>query len=368
MIIHGKIISLIIKELLSFFRDPKSRFILIGPPIIQLLVFSFAATLEVKNISLVVLNQDYGKHSREIINRIDGSPSFARIVHVASFNELQSLIDRQQSIVAIHIQNDFSKKIETGQGAKLQVIMDGRNSNASQIINGYITDIVMKYLSDITNITTNTTEVIERVWFNPNLIFLWMNIPSLVGLLSTIIALIVTSHSICRERELGTFDQILVSPLLPHEILIGKTVPAVIFGVIEGLVIWVIGITVFKVPFNGSVILLIFSMVIFIISIVGIGLFISAISKTQQQSLLGNFIFMVPAMNLSGYVGPVENMPVWLQHVTFFNPLKYALIIIKRLFLKSMSFVEICQCGWPLLIIGFATLALAQYTFSKKLE
>lgn len=367
----GRIAALIVKELLTMFRDPKGRVILIVPPIMQMVVFAFAATLEVKNIGVVIYNQDIGSHGAEIVHRLAGSPAFTEIAFVDRNEAIRPAIDQQKAIAAISIPQDFSRDIEAGRAAMLQVILDGRRSNAAQIVNGYITTIITAYGNEIEAVRGTTQPSIRidgRNWFNENLLYRWFTLPSLVGILAMMIALVVTSLSVARERELGTFDQLLVSPLMPLEILVGKTVPAVIVGIAEGLLIWTVAITAFGIPFKGSFLLLLFALFIFIMATVGTGLFISSISKTQQQAVLGTFIFMVPAVTLSGYTAPVENMPLWLQKVTYLNPLKYFLITLKGLFLKDMSFHDVWTNTWPLLIIGGLTMFLAGWFFTKRLE
>lgn len=366
----GRILALIIKEMLTLVRDKKSRTLLIGPPIVQLLIFAFAATLEVKNVSLAVFNEDAGRHGYEIVQRLSGSTTFTDFLFVKGQGEIAEHVDYQRVLAAVHIPQDFSRKIEAGQQAPIQIILDGRRSNAAQIVSGYITQLVTDYGRELTRQAgmDPAPVIAERNWFNDNLLYIWFTVPSLVGILSMIIALVVTALSVARERELGTFDQLLVSPLKPFEILAGKTVPAVIIGVAEGMLIWAIGITVFGVPFYGSVLLLFFTVLLFILSIVGVGLFISAIAKTQQQGILGAFVFLVPAVCLSGYASPVENMPAWLQGATWLNPLKHALITLKGLFLKDMPFVEVWANTWPMLLIGACTLLLSGWFFSRRLE
>jgi len=361
---------LIKKELLTLFRDPKSRIVLIAPPLLQLFIFSFAATLEVKNISIVLLNEDAGKHSLELIHRIAASPSFKEINFAKNLNEFKQAIDEQTAVAGVQIQQNFSRTIDGGGSGNLQIIMDGRRSNASQIVNAYIADMVGRYADEISadrGAPPKKINILERNWFNQNLLYIWYTIPSLVTILSMLIALVITSLSVARERELGTFDQILVSPLLPHEILIGKTIPAVIVALLEGLLIWTCGVLVFQVPFNGSFLLLVLYMAFFVMSVVGVGLFISSISKTQQQTILGTFIFMVPVVTLSGYASPIENMPEWLQYTTWFNPLMHALIVIKGLFLKGLTFKEIWPNLWPLWIITAFCLTFANRAFGKRL-
>ena len=367
----GRILSLIIKELITLVRDPKSRTLLIGPPIAQLLIFAFAATLEVNNVSVAVFNQDYGRHGHEVVQRLAGSRTFTDFTFVNSYVDLARLVDEQTVLAAVQIPQDFSRDIEAGVPASLQIILDGRRSNAAQIVSGYITELVIGYGRELAagpNGVAQAPAVEVRHWFNDNLLYIWFTVPSLVGILSMILALVVTALSVARERELGTFDQLLVSPLTPIEILAGKTVPAVIIGTIEGLLIWAIGVLCFDVPFKGAFLLLFFTIVLFIMSIVGVGLFISAIAKTQQQAILGAFVFLVPAVTLSGYAAPVENMPAWLQTATWFNPLKHALITLKGLFLKDMPFANVWANTWPLLIIGSLTLVLSGWFFSRRLE
>jgi ABC-2 type transport system permease protein len=371
MIFTGRIGALIVKELLTLLRDPKSRFVLIGPPILQLFIFAFAATLEVKNVSLVLYNQDQGHHGYEIVQRFSGSPTFSSINFVTDESKFAPAIDEQKAIAAIHIPQNFSRDLEAGNGANIQVILDGRRSNAAQIVSSYISQIITSYGQELLALQTSLLPIavtVNRNWFNENLLYLWFTVPSLVGILAALIALMVTSLSVARERELGTFDQLLVSPLMPYEILIGKTVPAVLIGLVEGMVIFTVARTAFGIPFTGSFILLILAILAFVMSIVGVGLFISSISKTQQQAILGAFIFLVPATALSGYAAPVENMPEWLQRIIFINPVKHFLITVKGLFLKNMTFMEVWANSWPLLVIGAFTLSLAGWFFARRLE
>lgn len=363
----GRIAALVVKELATLLRDPKGRILLTVPPLIQLLIFTFAATLEVKNVALCVLNEDGGRHGLEIVERLAGSPTFTSLVFVDNPAGIDDRVERQVVLAAVRIPQDFSRRIEAGEQARVQLVLDGRRSNAAQIVAGYITRLVSAYGREIAG-AESVPVIEERHWFNSNLQYVWFTVPSLVGILSMIMTLVVTALSVARERELGTFDQLLVSPLSPYEMLAGKTLPAVIIGFVEGLLIWAVGITLFDVPFAGSFALLAFTLLIFILSVVGVGLFISAIAKTQQQGILGAFVFLVPAITLSGYAAPVENMPDWLQTLTWLNPLKHALISFKGLFLKDMAFVEIWANTWPLLVIGSVSLVLSGWFFSRKIS
>jgi ABC-2 type transport system permease protein len=371
MIIRGRIGALIVKELLTLLRDPSGRFLLIGPPLLQLFIFAFAATLEVKNVSLILYNQDQGSHGYELTQRLAGSPTFNKILLVNNESQITPALDEQKAIAVISIPQDFSRNIEAGNQAKIEIILDGRRSNAAQIVNGYLSQIISTYEQEVRSFRTSLPPivvVVERNWFNENLLYMWFTVPSLVGILASLIALMVTSLSVARERELGTFDQLLVSPLMPYEILIGKTVPAIMVGLGEGLLIFFAARLFFGIPFTGSFLLLSFAIFIFVLSMVGVGLFISSISKTQQQAILGAFIFLVPVTALSGYAAPVDNMPSWLQKVVAINPLKHFLITVKGLFLKDMGYADVWSNSWPLLIISTFTLVLAGWFFTRRLE
>ncbi len=367
-----RIKALIIKEILAVWRDKKSRFMLIAPPLIQLIILSHAATLDVNNISLGIYNQDNGWYSYELIQRIKGSPYFKHVYQFRNPKEVQRAINTQEVIVSIQFQSDFSRLIAGGQSAQLQIVLDGRKSNASQIVFGYLTQVLQNFNTDILKFQgVEVPEPIDiefRSFFNPNIDYIYFTVPSLVAILSMLLALTVTGLSVSRERENGTFDQLLVSPLQPWQILIGKMVPAMIISIGETTLLMVLAIFLFDVPFVGSLLLLYVSMVVFLLSIVGIGLFISSISQTQQQSILGTFVFMTPTMLLSGYATPIENMPTWLQPFTNLLPIKHFFIVIKGIFLKNVPASEVFMNTWPMALIAIFTLFLAGWMFKRRLE
>ncbi|MCA1492186.1 ABC transporter permease [Ensifer sp. NBAIM29] len=363
--------ALIVKELLAVLRDPKGRTILIGPPIIQLLVFSYAATLEVKNVDLIVLNRDAGHWSQELVQEIGGSPTFRTISFALSPGEVRQAIDAQRALAAIEIGPGFSRDIEAGRPAKVQVILDGRRSNASQIVSGYLGRIVGTLAARTPageRAVSDAVRVEARNWFNPNLTYQWFMVPNLVASIALLIGLIVTALSVARERELGTFDQLIVSPLRTHEILLGKLIPPMMIGLFHITIYILAAVFIFGVPLRGSLFLLYGSAVFYLAAVVGIGLFISALSMTQQQAILGAFLFMVPAMLLSGFATPIENMPGWLQPVTFINPLRYFLVIVKGVFLKDLPLAEVARQTAPLCLIALVTLSAAAWLFRRRLE
>ncbi|NBT84927.1 MAG: ABC transporter permease [Alphaproteobacteria bacterium] len=368
----GRIKALVIKELLTVWRDKKSRMTLIVPPLMQLFLLAQAATLEVRNIEIAYYNQDSGWYSHELVQRIKGSRYFKDVHELKNLKEFENAIDEQRAIIGIHIQPDFSRNAAAGRVATVQLILDGRKANASQIVQGYVRRIIGDFNADILKIKSMSSEgsitSVFRSWFNPNLDYLIYNVPCMVGILSMVLGLMVTALSVAREREMGTFDQLLVSPLQPWQILIGKMLPAMIIAVGESTLIMGLAIVVYRIPFQGSLILFYLCMVLFITSIIGVGLFISSLSKTQQQANLGTFVFMVPTMLLSGFGTPIENMPDWLQPLTWFIPISHFFIIIKGIFLKNMLALEVLTHVWPIAFIAIFTLSIAAWMFKQRLE
>jgi ABC-2 type transport system permease protein len=367
----GRIRALVVKELLAMLRDPRARFVLIGPPLVQLLVFSYGATLEVKNVDLAALNRDGGRWGTELLRRIDGSPTFRRVILVDNLDELRTAIDGRRVIAAVHIEPSFSRDLEAGRPASVQLLLDGRRSNAAQIVSGYLSTIVDRLGSDVARAPAAriaAEPIAARNWFNPNLDFVWYTAPSLVAVISLLVGLIVTSLSVARERELGTFDQLMVSPLRTHEILIGKAAAPMLIGLAQSTIFVIAAVFVFGVPLRGSLLLLYASLIFYLAAVIGVGLFISALSSTQQQAILGAFLFASPAILLSGFATPVENMPDWLQTATLANPLRHFLVVVKGVFLKGLPAGEILRNTLPLLLIALFTLSVAAWLFRSRTE
>ncbi|MFY9986297.1 MAG: ABC transporter permease [Chthoniobacterales bacterium] len=364
-----RIMTLIRKEVLAVLRDPRNRVALILPPIMQLFLFSFTGTLEVKHVALGIWNQDYGQAANEVIERLCASPNFGHVEFAHSRQELQDMIDEQRVMLAITFLPDFSRKFSQGQMAPLQMIADGRKSNSAQIAQGYVTQVVNQFVSEQTPSDSDApnVQIVERTWFNPNLDYIWFTLPSLAVMITLQICLNVTAMSVAREREMGTFEQLLVSPMRPMEIMAGKSIPALILALIEVTIFILITVFVFRIPFHGSVLFLYLSLTVFVIAMIGIGLSISSIALTQQQALLGIMTTLLPATLLSGYAAPIENMPGWLQPLTYANPLRYIMIVMKGVFLKDMPPLEILNNTWPMAIIAVFTLTLATLLFKRRL-
>ena len=279
------------------------------------------------------------------------------------------MIDEQRVMLAITLLPDFSRKVSEEHVAPLQMIADGRKSNSAQIAQGYVSQIVNQFVSEQTTTDDNAPNVqlVERTWFNPNLDYIWFTLPSLAVMITLQICLNVTAMSVAREREMGTFEQLLVSPIRPMEIMAGKSIPALILALIEVTIFILITVFVFRIPFHGSVPFLYLSLTVFIIAMIGIGLSISSIALTQQQALLGIVTTLLPATLLSGYAAPIENMPDWLQPLTCANPLRYIMVVMKGAFLKDMPPLEILNNTWPMAMIAVSTLTLATWLFRRRL-
>lgn len=366
----ARILSLTKKEILAMWRDKKSRIVMIIPPIMQLFIFAFAATLDVKDVPIGILNRDSGRQGFELVQRFYGSKVFSKVVFLKSVEEIAPFIDNMRGAAVISIDQQFSRRLIAGKEARVELILDGRRSNTAQIIGGYVASIIQTFNNDFTakqGTFQQNTEIIPRNWFNPNLLYYWYNIPCLSGIITMLVGLLVTALSVAREREMGTFDQLLVSPATPFEILVGKTIPACLIGMLEGTLIISVGVFIFQVPFTGSALLLYASMLVFVLSISGIGLFISSLSNTQQQAVLGSFVFMSPSILLSGFATPIENMPEWLQPVTYLIPLRYYLVIAKGIFLKDMPAEIVLDNTWPMLLIAIFTLGCASWFFRRRL-
>jgi ABC-2 type transport system permease protein len=364
-----RIAALIRKELQALLRDRQGRVLLIVPVLLQLAVFPFAATLEVKNNTLAVFNEDAGAESVELIQRLARAQAFTRVLYLHSEAELRRAIDEQQALVVLRFPVEFSRAVMAGQPIRLQAVLDGRRSNSAQIAVGYMNRILQDYLADAHRPIRPAaiSELIVRHWFNPNLDYVFHIVPSLVAIITTISTLVVTSLSVAREREQGTFDQLLVSPLTPGMIMVGKTIPALLVASFQATIILSAGVFVYRIPFQGSLLLLYGSMVFYILALAGFGLLISSICATQQQAFLGVFSFMMPAVLLSGFPSPVENMPLWLQYVDWLNPLRHFIVIVKGVFLKDLSAPALLPALWPLLVIATLTLGAANWMFRRRI-
>lgn len=365
-----RILALIIKEFLALFRDKKSRMAVIVPPILQLLIFGYAATFDLENAKLAVFNEDAGGISRELIGRFQGSTGFKLVGYLQAEAEIGPLVDRKGALLVLHIGKQCSANLMRGESCPVQVIIDGRNSNTAMLALNYVRSIVSDFNQEWMEQATGAklpAQLNIRAWFNPNLESRWFIVPGIIALLAMIVTLVVTALSVAREREAGTFDQLLVTPLRPWEVLIGKAMPGLIVGVGEASLIILVAVYWFKIPLVGSLATLYPALIIYVLAIIGVGLMISSFSTTLQQALLGAFLFIVPAVTLSGFSTPIANMPPILQTLTYLNPMRFFLNIVRRVFLEGAGLEYFWHDLWPMSIIAAATLTMATWLFRHRM-
>jgi ABC-2 type transport system permease protein len=316
--LHG-IFALIMKELLVLLKDTKGRMVLIVPPIVQLLVFGYAATYELNHVPFAVYNEDPSQPSRELVARFAGAPAFQQVTNIHSDAEVASLLDRRTVLMVLHIDRRFSRHLLRGDPGRVQLILDGRNSNTALLIVQYANTIVADfntYWAARRGLAKQPAVLDIRARFNENLESRWFIIPGIVALLTQVVTLMVTALSVAREREVGTFDQLLVTPMRPIEILLGKSIPGLLIGSVEATFGIIVVVFWFDVPLRGGLVALYLGLLLDLLSVVGIGLMVSSFAVTQQQALLGTFLFVVPSTTLSGFATPILNMPPLIQDIT----------------------------------------------------
>jgi len=366
-----RILTLIGKEFAMVLRDPKSRFVVVAPPIIQFFVFGYAATFDLTDVRYAALDESRTAESRALLARFEGSRSFELVRTLQSDREIREVIDSMEVRLVLHMPSNFSDDLRSGRPASLQVILDGRNSNVASIARGYINSIVQEHGDQLTLQSNHASSapvprLVERAWFNENMESRWYMVSALGAEITMVVVMVLASLSVAREREFGTFDQLLVAPFRPFEILIGKAMPPLVFGLVDAVLLAFAAVLWFDVPFRGSVVAFGAALGAFMIAIVGVGLFISALSTTMQQALLGSFAFIMPAVILGGFTTPIENMPDAMQTGTFANPLRYVVSALRQVFLVGADTATIWPLIWPLLIIAVITLPAATWMFRHR--
>ncbi len=363
--------ALILKELQAIVGDKLSLRMLIIPVILQLVLFPFAATLEIKNNTLAIFDEDGGATTHEIVQRLTQTPAFSRIISVHSEREMTAVIDNQEALAVLRFSPSFSQSVKLGKPEPIQMVLDGRRSNSGQIAVSYVQQVLagVQASAQVSSApVASRGGLAVRHWYNINLEYFRFIVPSLVAMITTISALIVTAMSVAREREEGTLDQLLVSPLTPSYIFVGKAVPALVVACAQASVILAAGVFIYGIPFQGSLLLLYACMTAYVAALVGVGLFISSLCTTQQQAFLGVFFFVMPAVVLSGYVTPVDNMPPWLETLTWANPVRHFIEITKGIYLKGAVFADISAYVAALAVIGLVTATSALVVFNRRLS
>jgi len=369
----------IIKEFLQFKRDPKMFIVVLIAPIIQLIFLGYAANRDIQNVDTAVFDRDKSATSREFIRSFEKSGYFSVKYNINDYDELTELIDNGKVIVGIIIPDDFEKNLNTKKTANVQTIFDGSDGNKASIAAGYVQSIASGFASNIAieniekaGIKTQLFSSVEpesRIWYNPNLTTRNYMLPGISGLILIIITINLTSLAIVKEREIGTLEQLIVTPLKPYQMIAGKLIPFTIMGFVSLTLVLSVMIFWFGIPVKGSVSFLFISSFAFMLSTLGLGLFVSTVSRTQQQAMITSaFLVIMPMIFLSGFSFPVENMPVAIQYITYIIPLKYYLIIIRGIVLKGLGFNDLWQECIILFGMGIFILALSSMRFKKRLE
>jgi ABC-2 type transport system permease protein len=373
-----KVRYLFVKELIQTLRDKRMRITLIVPPVLQLIVFGYAANLDVKHIRTAVRDLDQSVESRDLIGRFGSSKYFDIVTFPNTPREVKDLINQGEVAVSIEIPTDFSRKLKKGDTAAVQIVVDGTESNTALIALGYANQILSEFSTQVLAKRLNRAGMIgfeqagvdlqQRIWFNPNLESRIFYVPGVIASIAFLIPIILTSQAIVRERELGTLEQIMVTPIRSWELMVGKTLPFALVGLFDVIMIVLIGVFWFEVPLRGNPFLLLSGAVLFLMSSVAIGLFISTICSTQQQAQISTFFFSMPAFTLSGFAFPIENMPEWIQYLTYVNPLRYFLVIVRGVFLKANGLDILWPQVLALGILGTLMILLSSVRFQKRLK
>lgn len=374
----GKIRYLFVKELIQVLRDKRMRITLILPPIFQLIVFGYAANLDVKHVRTAVRDLDQSIDSRDLVARFGSSKYFNIVSFPQSSREIEDLIKKGDITLSIEIPSGFSGRLKKGDTATVQIVVDGTESNTAMIALGYVGQILSEYSTAIlvkrlnragmTDFEEAGVELHHRTWFNPNLESRLFYIPGVIASIAFLIPIILTAQAIVREKEIGTLEQIMVTPIRSWELMVGKTLPFALIGLLDVIMIALIGVFWFEVPLRGNPLVLLLGTVLFLMSSVGVGLFISTISSTQQQAQISVFFFNMPAFILSGFAFPLENMPEWIQYLTYANPLRYFLVVIRGVFSKGNGLDILWPQMLALAILGGLTIFLSSIRFQKRLK
>ena len=364
------VLTLLRKEALMILKDKRGRIILIMPLIVQTVIFGHVATYDLNKVEYALLDEDHSGASRELVKQFDGSPIFHRVMTLSNSSEISDVLDNKKALIVLHIGPDFERQLNQGKTVPVQILVDGRNSNTAGTASNYASSLVETFNANRrydTGTAAKRLTISSRSWFNPNLETRWGMLSALIAVLALIQVMVLAGQSVAREKEQGTFDQLLVTPFGPMTIMLGKALPPVLVGLAQSSIVFFFARYVFSIPYSGSFLLLYLALILFNFAVVGIGLCVSAFSSTMQQAMLYCFTLLMPMVLLSGFATPVSSMPKIFQWATLLNPVRYAVEFTQRLYLEGAGFNEIQQTLWPLLVIAVVTLGAASKLFRAKL-
>lgn len=370
--------AMLIKEFIQVFRDPRMRIVLFVLPALQTVIFGFAVNMDVRNIPTAIMDRDNSVESRELAAILSSSGYFRITHHIDTDPAAERLLDRGDVRLVLTMEHGFAEKLHRGGNVPLQALLDGSDSNTAGIIMGYLGRLGESYNIRLhkeyaarhsgQEIRTGQVKLVQRAWFNDNLESPPFYVPAVITNILFVITMLLSSLAIVREKEIGTIEQVIVTPIRKREFILGKTLPFVLIGYIDVALISAVGALVFNVPVRGSLLLLFFATTLFLMSSLGIGLLISTVSRTQQQAMMTAFFIIFPAMLLSGFAFPIENMPEPAQWLTLINPLRYYMVVIRGIFLKGVGVAALWQQLVGLAVIGVIVLTIAMMRFRKTLE
>ena len=380
----NRVREIVKKEFLQTLREPRMRFLLFAPPLIQVVIFGFAVNLDVERSRIAFMDGDRTPASRELREAFEGSPNFTIAAEPATEGEVRRLLDRGEVMAVVRLLPGFSRAIERGEAAAVQVLVDGTNSNSASIVAQYASLMVRRFSRRVAAdqrraaIARGTAgaagpsppriDVRRRVWFNAELRSKNFFIPGVLASVITIMTSMLTALSLVREREIGTMEQLMVTPIHPLDLILGKTLPFALVGFVQVVLLTVVALLLFRVPFRGSFVFLLLCSGLFLVNTLGLGLFVSTISRTQQQAMMTFFFFILPLLMLSGFAFPIHAMPATVQLLTYLNPLRYFIEILRGVFLKGIGLSIL----WPqmvlLSLLGLAVMAASLLRFRKRLD
>jgi ABC-2 type transport system permease protein len=382
-----RIREIVRKEFRQTLREPRMRVVLFVPPLVQLIIFGYAVNLDVDNARIAWMDMDRTQVSRDLRAAFEGSGHFEILANPADQKEAQLLIDKGDVQAVVAVLPGFGRDIQRGNTSSVQVLVDGTNSNTASIVASYSGQVVASFSSRMmarqqreklvgrtmatggpVGLGVPSIDVRTRVWFNPDLRSRNYFVPGVVVNIITLVTLMLTAMAIVREKEIGTMEQLMVTPIRPFELMLGKTLPFALAGLLDVILITVAALLVFGIPFRGNVLLLLFCACLFLLTTVGVGLFVSTISQTQQQAVMASFFFFTPAFMLSGFAFPIRNMPVFVQWLSYADPLRYFIQIVRGIFLKGTGVETLWPQMLALLVYGSLIMTLSALRFHKRLD
>jgi len=377
------------KEFIQVLREPRMRGLLFIPPLLQLIIFGYAVTLDVDNARIAWMDNDGTPESRALLARFEGSGRFQLVATPRSEQDVQNILDHGEAHAVVRVLPGFARNLARNQSAEVQVLLDGTNSNTASLVSAYAAGVIADFSNDVLPNQTKNDQTIKlmvrspggapatmaaqaqpstRVWFNPDLRSRNYFVPGVAVNILFMVTLTLTAQAIIREKEIGTMEQLMVTPMRPIELMLGKTLPFALVGLVDLVLVTIGALVIFRVPFRGNFLILLFSATTFLLTSLGAGLFLSTISHTQQQANMASFFFSSPAFMLSGFNFPIRNMPMVVQYLTYLNPLRYFMEIVRGVFLKGVGIAVIWPQMLALVVYGVVILSLSAMRFHKSLD